>query len=72
MVGFYYFDRERYDDLKGQYQGKGVLIHKMDGCLAETITLDSLIAQIEMEQFKPYLDTPIERPASHHAEIKSK
>ena len=62
MVGFYYFDREQYNELKKQYQGKGVSIHTMSGCLAETITLDRLMTRIEMEQFKLYLDNPIERP----------
>jgi len=71
MVGFYYFDREHYDELKKQYRGKGILIHKMDGCIAETITLDSLITQIEMERFKPYLDNPISRPTKHQTEVQT-
>lgn len=70
MVGFYYFDREHYNELKKQYQGKGVPIHTMSGCLAETITLDRLIGQIETEQFKSYLDNPIERPTNGQAEIQ--
>lgn len=71
MVGFYYFDREHYYELKKQYQGKGVSIHTMSGCLAETITLDRLITQIEMEQFKLYLDNTIKRPTPKKLEIQT-
>lgn len=71
MVGFYYFDRKRYEELKNQYLGKGIVIKNVDGCLAGTISLETLISQIEMERFKPYLDNPVVRPTKPTKEIQS-
>lgn len=55
MVGFFYFDRQRYETIKKQYIDKEVTIPEMNGCLVLTLPLQQLIARIETGQYGTHI-----------------
>ncbi|MEN8735554.1 MAG: hypothetical protein ABF329_12145 [Lentimonas sp.] len=54
MTAFYELDRNRYLRIKKQYQNEGIEISTMDGCLAGSEQLDTILKRIESGRYEPY------------------
>jgi len=55
LVAFYYLDQKIFENLKKEFQGKGIQIKCMSGCIIHETSSDELIKQIEAEMYITYI-----------------